>query len=350
MIGNQITLPTWRWLKVNETDVRIPSIQYREYTCMADSEILPSDEVEAEINRYPHGFSTAETKRQTESYTNLNYYIHAKRGEDRPLQKISLPLDAQNKNLIDKQTIVAEPGSRVEVLYDYHNLDDEKGFRNTALRIIARENAHVKVYLVQRHNEQTLAIQSVMSVVYEHASVEVVEVEVGAYQTYFNYRSSLVGDYAKVDTNSVYFGYKEEGLNLFYNFDQIGKKTNSNVIVKGALKDRAHKMFKAALDFKKGSNGSEGNEEEFVTLMSENVNSVAVPLLLCHEDDVVGNHASSAGRISGDTLFYIMSRGISRREAEKMIVESNLMPTVDLIPDMVLRKEIWRRIEDKLDA
>lgn len=349
MIGNRITLPTWRWLKVNETDVRVPEIQFREYGNFQSTKEVPSAEIEAEIDRYPHGFATEGT-RQTDQYTNLNYYIHTKAGEVRPMETLSLPLDAVNKNLIDKHTIVAEPDSSVEVLYDYHNTDEAKGFRNSALRIIARENAHVKVYLVQRHNEQTLAIQSVMSVVYDNANVEIIEVEVGTYQTYFNYRSSLVGNHARCDVNSVYFGYKEEGLNLFYNIDQIGKKTESNVYVKGGLKDEAHKMFKASLDFKRGSTGSVGNEEEYVTLMSEKVHSVAVPLLLCHEDDVVGNHASSAGRINGDILFYIMSRGISRKEAEKMIVESTLRPTIDMLPEGDLREIVWDRIEKKLDA
>ena len=349
MIGNQITLPTWRWLKVNETNVQVPEIQFREYQNFPSSAELPSPEIEAEIDRYPHGFAT-KGSRQTDQYTNLNYYIHTKEGEHRPLEKLSLPIDAENKNLIDKHTIVAEPNSSVEVLYDYHNTDEAKGFRNSALRIIAKEDSHVKVYIIQRHNEQTLSIQSVMSVVHDRAEVDIVEVEVGSYQTYFNYRSSLIGKKSRCDLNSVYFGYREEGLNLFYNIDQFGKKTESNVVVKGGLKDEAHKMFKASLDFKKGSTGSVGNEEEYVTLMSEKVHSVAVPLLLCHEDDVVGNHASSAGRINSDILFYIMSRGISRKEAEKMIVESTLRPTIDLLPDEELAETVWARIEEKLDA
>lgn len=137
-------------------------------------------------------------------------------------------------------------------------------------------------------------------------------------------------------------------LNLFYNFDQYGKKTNSNVMIKGALKDRASKIFKASLDFKKGSTGSVGNEEEIVTLLSDEVHSVAVPLLLCTEDDVVGNHASSAGRIDQDMLFYIMSRGISQKEGEKLIIESNILPTIQKIPDAKLRSEVWDLFERKL--
>lgn len=348
MKGNQITLPTWSWLKVNETEVEIPEINYRTYSKMESSNEIPSDEIEEEIASYPHGFSLTE-KRQTEKYTNLNLYLHAKQGERQELKTFRLPLDLENKNLIDKQTIVAEKNSSIEVLYDYYNTDDTKGFRNSALRIIAKENSRVKVYIVQRHNEKTLSIQSVMAVIHDFAKVDIVEIEAGANKTFFNLRSSLIGEGAQMNTNTVYLAYKKENINLFYNFDQIGKKTKASVVVNGALKNQSNKMFKASIDFKKGSSGSEGNEEEFVILLDEQAHSLAVPLLLCHEDDVVGNHASSAGRIDSDIMFYIMSRGISEKEAEKIIVQSKILPTIDRLPDKKLRDEVWSRLEAKLD-
>lgn len=349
MIGNQITLPTWRWLKVNETDVKTSDIAIKPYTARKMNPARPSDAIETEIQRYPNGFST-DPKEVQELSANHIHYVHVEAGQCQELLKLTYPLSKENPTLIDQQTIIAEEGAQVSVLYDYYNEDDARAFRHTELRVLARKNARVKVYLVQRHNEETLSIQSVMSVLGDAATLEIVEVEAGAYQTYFNYRASLMGRGAKVDVQAVYFGYRKEGINLFYNFDHYGEKTDANVMVHGALKHEAHKMFKASLDFKKGSCGSVGNEEEFVTLMDEGVHSVAVPLLLCQEDDVVGNHASSAGRIASDTLFYIMSRGISKKEAEKMIVESTLMPTIDRVPDPALRATIWSRMEAKLDA
>lgn len=348
MKGNQITLPTWSWLKVNETDVEIPEIKYRTYELMESSPILPDSKIEDEIISYPHGFSLTE-KRHTEEFTNLELYIHAQEGEKLPFKKLNLSLDKNNINLIDKQTIVAEKGSSVEVLYDYNSTDDSKGFRNTALRIVARENSKVKVYLLQRHNENTLSIQSVVSLLYENANVEVIEIEAGASKVFFNQRASLVGDGSLMHTRGAYLTYKKEYLNLFYNFDQIGKKTDASVLIHGALKNESSKMFKATIDFKKGSSGSTGNEEEFVMLLDKDSHSIAVPLLLCHEEDVVGNHASSAGQIDSDILFYIMSRGVDEKEAEKIIVKSKILPIIEELPDEELRDIAWSRLENKLD-
>ena len=82
--------------------------------------------------------------------------------------------------------------------------------------------------------------------------------------------------------------------------------------------------------------------------MSDDARSVAVPILLCHEDAVEGNHATSAGRVDEELLFYLMSRGLSRQEAEGMIVESRMAETLDRIPDAALREKIRQAIHDRL--
>lgn len=59
-----------------------------------------------------------------------------------------------------------------------------------------------------------------------------------------------------------------------------------------------------------------GSESDVCLLLSPDVHSISVPLLLCKEDDVVGNHASSAYQIDKDKLFYLMSRGFSEDGAQ----------------------------------
>lgn len=343
MRGNNITLPTWRWLKVNYTDIDIDALKNSAKITTENYTDIPKNLLE-EIDKYPHGFSE---DKEIEQYINHKSFLSVDKNENRK-ENLRLSLNNDKKVLVDRNLVEVNESGELELLYDYNNEDDSNGFRASELNIIARENSKIKLYIVQRHNENTQAIQSVSVLAYENACVDIVEIEAGAKKTYFNFRATLLGDNSSVNTSAVYLGYKDEYLNLFYNCDQLGKNTKSDVVVKGALKNTASKVFKAALDFKKGSTGSEGNEEEFVTLLDESVHSIAVPLLLCTEDDVVGNHASSAGKIDQDILFYIMSRGISKVEAEKLIVESNIRPVLDKLNDDKLKDEIWKIFERKL--
>ena len=99
-----------------------------------------------------------------------------------------------------------------------------------------------------------------------------------------------------------------------------GKKTKADVAIAGALQDEAKKAFRGTIDFLRGSKKAVGSEADTCILLSPKVHSISVPLLLCKEDDVVGNHASSAGQIDEDTLFYLMSRGMSEEDARALIV------------------------------
>lgn len=69
-----------------------------------------------------------------------------------------------------------------------------------------------------------------------------------------------------------------------------------------------------------------------------------MPLLLAHEDDVEGNHAASAGRINEDQLFYLMSRGLSRKQAEALLVQARITPALDEIFDTEIQDMISNKI------
>ncbi len=72
-----------------------------------------------------------------------------------------------------------------------------------------------------------------------------------------------------------------------------GEKTEIEIEAQGALKDKARKHFKGTIDFKRGSKKAKGNENEFCMLLSDTAKSIALPMLLCSEEDVEGNHSSA---------------------------------------------------------
>ena len=83
--------------------------------------------------------------------------------------------------------------------------------------------------------------------------------------------------------------------------------------------------------------------------MSKEAKSISLPMLLCSEEDVEGNHSSSAGKIGDKELFYIMSRGFNKKEAMKLIVRAKFNNILEKLEDESLRKEILDEIDRKLD-
>lgn len=118
--------------------------------------------------------------------------------------------------------------------------------------------------------------------------------------------------------------------------------------MQGALKDISKKHFKGTIDFKNGSKKAKGNENEFCMLLSDTARSIALPMLLCKEEDVEGNHSTAAGKIDEKTLFYLMSHGFNRNEAMKLVVKAKFNKILEKIQNQELREEILNEIDKRL--
>lgn len=128
-----------------------------------------------------------------------------------------------------------------------------------------------------------------------------------------------------------------------------GEKTKAEINVQGALKDVAHKNFKGTIDFRKGAIKSKGLENEYCMLLSKEARSKALPIMLCEEDYVEGNHSTACGKIDEDKLFYIMTRGISYDNAKKIIVKAKFSEIIEKISDDNVREEILSEIDRRLE-
>ena len=114
----------------------------------------------------------------------------------------------------------------------------------------------------------------------------------------------------------------------------------------GVLQDRSAKLFRGTIDFQQGAAGSKGDEKEDVLLLGEDVVNRTIPLILCAEEDVEGNHGASIGQLDEDILFYMNSRGLSRAEAELLITRSKLEALCAKANDPGLTDRVHRYLEE----
>ena len=83
-------------------------------------------------------------------------------------------------------------------------------------------------------------------------------------------------------------------------------------------------MICGTIDFKKGSSGSTGDELETVLMLGDDVENKTIPLILCAEEDVAGNHGATIGELDEETLFYFESRGIKKEVAEDICARASI--------------------------
>lgn len=284
-----------------------------------------------------------------EAFYNTGVIVHTpKNAKIKQPIMVNYVLDKENPVVIDHNIIVAEENSEITIIVDYISQDLATGFHNGVTKIFAKKNAVVNVIKIQRMSDTASHFDSNVAYVDRDAKVNWISVELGSGITASSYINNLDEVSSEADLRSIYLGDGERKLDLEYTMNHRGMRSLSNIETRGVLKDKSSKVFRGNLDFKKGARKAKGTEEEYVILLDPTVKSDAIPALLCDEDDVEGQHAASAGQIDQQKLFYLMSRGLSEKEAKKLIVEASFRPILDRIPLEELRNAIDDEIVRRL--
>ena len=179
------------------------------------------------------------------------------------------------------------------------------------------------------------------------ASVELVKMELGAEKVYTGALMTLKGDGSSFTAHIGYQGFTGQHLDMNYVARHLGRKTESLMESNGVLNGNAFKLFRGSIDFVKGCAGSVGNEKEDVLLLGDDVVNQTIPLILCAEEDVEGNHGASIGELDEKTLFYLMSRGFTKEAAEAMIAGARLEAIAAEIPIPEVREQVEKYLEEQ---
>jgi len=263
--------------------------------------------------------------------------------------QVEFKFDNENSTLIEDVEIVANEDAKATIILKYTSSEEVEAFHNSIIRVNAKQNSNLNIILVNLMNSKSENFVSIENTFEANAKVNYCIVDFGGKHSITNYYSNLVGESSDNSLNTIYLGKENQLFDLNYIGELRGRKTNINIEVQGALKDTARKHFKGTIDFKRGCKKATGNENEACMLLSDKAKSLALPMLLCSEEEVEGNHSSSAGKIGEKELFYIMSRGFELKEAMKLMVRARFNKILENIQDDVMKQEILEEIDRRLD-
>ena len=160
--------------------------------------------------------------------------------------------------------------------------------------------------------------------------------------------TNLIGDRSISELKSVVVGTGDQKINLTSKIVQYGKETDGYILKHGVMKENASSVFNGIGYIKHGGTKSIANQESRVLMLSENARGDANPILLIDEDDVEAGHAASVGRVDPEQLYYLMSRGISRTEAERLVIHGFLDQVVRELPIEDVKRQLREVIERKV--
>lgn len=226
---------------------------------------------------------------------------------------------------------------------------DQAAFAGSALRVFAGERSRVNVTVYLTCSAGVTCVEDSGFVLDDDARVTVRHVVLGGSFTATGLAADLRGDRSRIDIDTSYLGAGADERDFNYIVRHRGKKTECNLDANGVLTGTSKKILRGTIDLMHGAKGAQGNERETVLLANKGVDNKTVPMILCDEDDVAGNHGATIGHVRPEQLFYMGCRGLSEKQAEELFISAKLEDAAITAPDEQMRDNVVRLASTLVD-
>ncbi|WP_020007858.1 Fe-S cluster assembly protein SufD [Salinicoccus albus] len=267
-----------------------------------------------------------------------------------PVQMVLLH-DDEKASLFNHVLIVADEGSELTYVENYLSSVEESSEQiNIISEVIAKDNAKVTYGAVDFLAEGFTGYVSHRGVAGRDATVDWALGLMNDSNAIYDNTTYLMGDNSSSNLKTVVVGRGSQTQNFTTEIVQYGQDTVGHILKHGVMRDAATGIFNGIGHIKDGGTRSDAQQESRVLMLSEKARGDANPILLIDEDDVTAGHAASVGRVDPIQMFYLMSRGISRKEAERLVIHGFLAPVVKALPVESVKNQLRDIIELKVLA
>lgn len=267
---------------------------------------------------------------------------------EEPLQVLFLHDDAQ-ASLFNHVIVVAEKNSSVTYVENYlSTVEEAKGLVNIVSEVFTGDNAKIVYGAVDVLAEGFTTYVNRRGVTGRDSRIEWALGLMNDSDTISENITHLVGDNSSCDMKTVVVGRGSQRQNFTSEIVHWGLDTDGFILKHGVMKEAASSIFNGIGRIAKGATRSNAVQESRVLMLSEKARGDANPILLIDEDDVTAGHAASVGRVDPLQLYYLMSRGISQQEAERLVIHGFLAPVVSKLPIEGVKKQLTEVIERKV--
>jgi Fe-S cluster assembly protein SufD len=313
-----------------------------------------SDEQPELVEPYLHGLVATDRSKFTALHAAFRsggtlLYVPRDVQIELPIQTLTY-LDADGAAIFPRTLLVAEEGSEVTFIDRYVSPALERSLSDAVVEIYAGDGARVRYVALQEYGTgvQHLSVQRAR--VGRDAHLKTLGVAFGATLARSEVETILAEDGGTSEMLGVYFGDGDQHIDYRSIQDHVGSRTSSDLLYKGAMRDRSNAIYTGTVIIEQGAHLCNAYQTNRNILLSESARAHSVPNLeILTNDPTRCGHAASVGPVSEDEIFYLMSRGIPRKEAERLIVFGFFQEVLDRVDIPEIRESLMAAIEGELE-
>ncbi|ALS38460.1 Fe-S cluster assembly protein SufD [Enterococcus rotai] len=271
---------------------------------------------------------------------------------EEPIEAIFIQDSASEESFFKHVLIVADEHSEFSYLERFQTIGEQKVkvSANIVVEVIAKAGSKVKYSAVDQLGENVSTYINRRGHIMRDASVDWALGVMNDGDVVADFDSDLVGEgsHSEVKVVAISAGKQTQGIDT-----RVTNKASHSVghiLQHGVIRERGTLTFNGIGHILKGAKGADAQQESRVLMLSDKARGDANPILLIDENEVTAGHAASVGRVDPEEMYYLMSRGLRKDDAERLVIRGFLGSVITAIPVKDVQKEFVDVIEGKLNA
>ena len=208
------------------------------------------------------------------------------------------------------------------------------------IEIFLNDNSNLEIILSVTSPKGINIVNSLYAQLEKDSNLTIHNISTGAALSRSRMDIDLLGNGSEFSLDGIYFGEETQIHDNRVFVNHLGKNTSSNMITKGVLGDQSSSIFTGTIHIAEGAEKTESHQENRNILLSEEATAQSVPNLEILCDDVICSHGSSVGPIEENVYHYVMSRGIKKVDADKLLIKGFF--------NEVINDSKWVTVHDKV--
>lgn len=250
--------------------------------------------------------------------------------------------------IFPRTLVVAEANSRVTVIEEYVSDDlSSAALSAPVAEVFARDGAEVRFISLQTFGANAYQLGAQKAIAGRDARIFWMSGAVGGQVQHVDTDVRLEGNGAELDWLGFTFATGTQQLLWAPRVHHVGLSTTAQIAWKSAVADTAYVVFDGMIKIERGAQGTNSDLRDHVLHLSPKARSDSVPGLEIDANEVKAGHGSTSGQVDEEQLFYLRARGLSRKEALRMIVLGFFGSIVERVPIEAVRETMLELIDGK---
>jgi len=256
-------------------------------------------------------------------------------------EPIMVNIAAEGKSSILHNLVIIEPNSQADVIEEYSNKDIGSEQLNSCItEVFANTNSRINFYHINNWTSNVYNFTNLVGTTERNTSISWISGCFGGKLNRLRIDTNFNGQGSNCSNLGIFMGKGKEHIDFTTNVYHNTENTTNDILVDGILKDESSSVYRGLIKIPKEGQKTNSYLANHILKLGDKTLANSIPSLKIDANDVKASHGATVGQINEEHLFYLMARGLSRQDAEKLVVEGFFEPIIQKIPLEELREKI----------